>query len=321
MEIAIYDMRLEGAAAATLQQAVTGAIERGVAARIVFNQDHAKPIPVPPPAAVDWDLLKRIPWHFQPINGMPDLMHHKYVVRDAERPEAAVWTGSTNWTTDSWTREENVIVRVTSPEVAQAYRTNFEELWQYKDVARSGHFTPPEADVTLDGGAARLRPVFSPGRAHKMVHDIAQRIAGAARRLRICSPVLTSGPILATLAEVAGRQGLDASGVFDLTQMRQVQYQWEHGPSSGWKTGVFQSVIARMPFGAKASTPYESGSVHDFMHAKLVVADDCVFTGSFNLSHSGESNAENVLMIENAGVADEFAAYVDRVRARYPMPS
>jgi phosphatidylserine/phosphatidylglycerophosphate/cardiolipin synthase-like enzyme len=54
------------------------------------------------------------------------------------------------------------------------------------------------------------------------------------------------------------------------------------------------------------------------MHAKLVVADDVVFTGSFNLSHSGEKNAENVLEIADAGLAQQLGAFVDEVRARYP---
>jgi phosphatidylserine/phosphatidylglycerophosphate/cardiolipin synthase-like enzyme len=57
------------------------------------------------------------------------------------------------------------------------------------------------------------------------------------------------------------------------------------------------------------------------MHAKCLVADDTVFTGSYNLSHSGEDNAENVLEIEHPSTADLFAAYVDRVAARYPMLS
>jgi phosphatidylserine/phosphatidylglycerophosphate/cardiolipin synthase-like enzyme len=54
------------------------------------------------------------------------------------------------------------------------------------------------------------------------------------------------------------------------------------------------------------------------MHAKLVVADDVVFTGSFNLSHSGEKNAENVLEFEDAGLAGQLSTYVDEVRGRYP---
>jgi phosphatidylserine/phosphatidylglycerophosphate/cardiolipin synthase-like enzyme len=43
-----------------------------------------------------------------------------------------------------------------------------------------------------------------------------------------------------------------------------------------------------------------------------------VFVGSYNLSHSGEENAENVLEIESSQLADQFAAYIDTVHARYP---
>ena len=54
------------------------------------------------------------------------------------------------------------------------------------------------------------------------------------------------------------------------------------------------------------------------MHAKVVVADDTAFVGSFNLSHSGERNAENVLEIADAGLAKQLNAYVDGVRRLYP---
>ena len=54
------------------------------------------------------------------------------------------------------------------------------------------------------------------------------------------------------------------------------------------------------------------------MHAKVTVADDIVFVGSFNLSHSGERNAENVLEIADAAIADQLAAFIDGIRARYP---
>ena len=54
------------------------------------------------------------------------------------------------------------------------------------------------------------------------------------------------------------------------------------------------------------------------MHAKIVVADDAVFLGSFNLSRSGERNAENTLEIEDAELADRLAAFIDDIRARYP---
>ena len=54
------------------------------------------------------------------------------------------------------------------------------------------------------------------------------------------------------------------------------------------------------------------------MHAKVTVADDVVFVGSFNLSHSGELNAENVLEIADPVLAERLAAFVDEIRGTYP---
>ncbi len=312
LEIAIYDLRLEGEAARTLLDAVRSAVARGVAVRLVFNQDHPKPRPLPPPSAVDWDLLKQFGVPFEPVSGVPDLMHHKYVVRDG----SAVWTGSTNWTTDSWTREENVLVRVQSTGLAGWFRQDFEELWSTRRVAASGKFTPDW--VELPG--TRLRPFFSPGRGQKMSHEIAQRMASAARRIRIASPVLTSGPVLGTLAEIVKAGQVDVGGIYDSTQMAEVRHQWSANPLSAWKLAAFQAVVATHRFAGKVSTPYQVGSVHDFMHAKMTVADDTTFVGSYNLSHSGEMNAENVLEIESAAIADLCAGYIDRIQARYARP-
>ena len=54
------------------------------------------------------------------------------------------------------------------------------------------------------------------------------------------------------------------------------------------------------------------------MHAKVTVADDVVFVGSFNLSHSGELNAENVLEIADAALAERMAGFIDGIRSKYP---
>ena len=56
------------------------------------------------------------------------------------------------------------------------------------------------------------------------------------------------------------------------------------------------------------------------MHAKVVVTDDTAFVGSFNLSRSGERNAENVLEIHDATVADTLASYVDEIRGSDTRP-
>src|SRR5439155_19028493 len=116
------------------RDAFLGASACGVSVRLLYNLDATNPFPVPPPAETVPDLLEALPVPTKPVSGIPDLMHHKYAIRDDE----AVFTGSTNWTEDSWTRQENVIVRIASPELAHAYSLDFDELWQRPDVERSG---------------------------------------------------------------------------------------------------------------------------------------------------------------------------------------
>jgi phosphatidylserine/phosphatidylglycerophosphate/cardiolipin synthase-like enzyme len=306
LEIAIYDVNLPPDLVEIVGGALRDAQRRGVAVRLAYNLDHAKDLPVPPPPVTSPEVMEGLPFPTEPIPGVPDLMHHKYVVRDA----ASVWTGSTNWTHDSWTREENVIVTVDSPAVAARYREDFEQLWATRVVARSGKVdTAP-----VDG----MRVWFCPGRGEKLAHRIAKAIGSAQRRVRIASPVISSAPILGTLAQVASDGKVDLAGVVDATQIREVLTQWHENGNAEWKAPLLRTTLIRAPFSGKVTTPYAPGSVHDYMHAKVTVADDTVFVGSFNLSHSGELNAENVLEVQDPELAERLAAFIDEVRGRYP---
>ncbi|MES1247587.1 MAG: phosphatidylserine/phosphatidylglycerophosphate/cardiolipin synthase family protein [Actinomycetota bacterium] len=308
LEIAIYDLRLPDPLADTLKAAFATAQARGVSIRLAYNADGTDEarIPVPPPPQTIPELVEQLPFPTAAIPGIPDLMHHKYVVRDRR----AVWTGSTNWTADSWTREENVVVTLDSAAVAGRYLEDFEQLWTRRDVEKSGKVDP----LPVDG----VRVWFCPGRGEKLAHRIAKAIGTARRRVRIASPVISSGPILGTLAQVASDGKVDVAGVVDLTQIQQVLRQWHDNGNAEWKSPLLRTTLTRAPFSGKHSTPYAPGSVHDFMHAKVTVADDTVFVGSFNLSHSGERNAENVLEITDSGLADQLASFVDAARAKYP---
>jgi phosphatidylserine/phosphatidylglycerophosphate/cardiolipin synthase-like enzyme len=240
-------------------------------------------------------------------------MHHKYVVRDGN----AVWTGSTNWTNDAWTRMENLTVTVESSDLAAAYTQDFDQLWTKRHLEHTGTFDDEPA--TLVGGT-RVRALFSPGRGRKMGQLVATRIGQARERIRICSPVITSSPILGTLAEVLDDETCDALITVDGPQMAQALEQWRNDGRAAWKAPLYERVVRSGRLAAKASTPYAPNAVHDYMHAKLVVCDDWVLTGSYNCSHSGELNAENILDIRDATLADACAAYCERVHARYATP-
>ena len=312
LDMALYDVRFETDAGALVLATLLAAQQRGVAIRLVYNVDHPGPIPVPPPPEMKPEAIEALPVPTRGIAGVPDLMHHKFVVRDA----TDIWSGSTNWTDDSWSRQENVIVRVLeAPALAHAFTLNMDELWEHGKVEHSGRVQPRPVDV---GDGIEVRPWFAPEYGEALSHRVAKFLGRARRCIRIASPVLTAGPILGTLVEVVSEHRCDVAGVIDETQVDEVFRQWARNGVSAWKIPLLKTVLTTASFSGKLSTRWTPGSLHDFMHAKVVVADDVVFVGSFNFSRSGERNAENVLEIHDATVADRLATFVDEVRAGYP---
>ena len=306
LDLALYDVRVPGPAGDVIAGSLRAARERGVEIRLAFNLDDTQWSRrgrfFPPPPHTQPEILRELGVPIRGIPGEPDLMHHKYVIRDG----AAVWTGSMNWTVDSFTRQENVIAITTDD--AAAYARNFEELWERGRVDGTGDWEMPGA-------------WFTPGRGPELSQRIATAIGGARRRVRIASPVLTAAAVLATLAEVVAEDRVDVAGVSDGSQVANVFHQWRGNPRSRWKGPVLAKLLTGAEWAGKPTTPYRPDAVHDYMHAKVTVADDHVFLGSFNLSRSGELNAENVLERHDATLADRMSEFIDGIRARYPAIS
>ena len=141
---------------------------------------------------------RRMPFPTCGIPGIPDLMHHKYVVRDGE----SVWTGSMNWTTDSWTLQENVVVVVAAGARAGrgVHRRTSRSCGRRRNVDASGHQDPRRLE--LDG--RDVRAWFTPGHGEELSHRIgagdrpgararADRLAGDHRGRR-CSARSRSAP-------------------------------------------------------------------------------------------------------------------------------
>jgi phosphatidylserine/phosphatidylglycerophosphate/cardiolipin synthase-like enzyme len=307
IDVAIYDFDARAGATARVADALEAAMARGVRIRVAFNREREAEVTHNPPMTCDPDAIEGLEVPTRAVHDQGALMHHKYLVRDG----TDVWTGSTNWTDDAFSREENVIVRVSSPELARSYTRNFEQLWSKERIEPSGG----EGPIAALGRGAEAQALFAP-RGPSLAHRIAERIAAADHRVRLLSPVITSGAVLGTLAELAGRDSYDLAGAYDATQMREVVGQWNGWPPNHWKIAAWEVIRPRLS--GKVSTPWNAeGGVHDYMHAKVVVADDEVLTGSYNLSHGGEDNAENVLIIRSGALTPRFGAFVERVAARY----
>ena len=310
LDAAVYDFHPGQAGGAVIARALEAAAARGVAVRVAFNLDHiGAPVAEHPdqarPQAGDGDAIEGLSVPTRAIAGQGCLMHHKYVVVDRER----VMTGSVNWTDDALSREENVMLTIASPALADAYAANFADLWEGRRVEGTGGGGMP-----VRAGGVRVTPYFSP-HGDSLAHVVAAHVGEARRRLRVLSPVMTSGPVLGTIAEPAGRHGFDVAGAFDWTQMREVGAQWHDVPANRWKIAAWEGIAARLS--GKRSTPYRPGAVHDYMHAKVIVADQVALVGSYNLSRGGLENAENLVVVEDGGLADRLAAFTEKVAARY----
>lgn len=324
LDIAIYDWHLGPTPAAPIRAALAGRLAAGVRVRVVYDAGKSSvPFrvvgadPASPTSAATAAFIATLGEGIQsrPITGgdprMPKLMHHKYIVRDGGTPEAALWTGSTNFTDDSWTLQENNIVCFDSPQLCVYYLTDFNELWQRGDIATTG--LHDHGHVATGSGAVDV--AFAPGEGPQIDHAIAHRIGAAQRRLKLCTMLITSGTILGALSDVVhrGRVG-EYGGLYDRTQMQSVFEQW-HGTPAEWKIAAFQSVAQNLA--GKNSTRFAPGRPHDFMHNKIVVVDDTVITGSYNFSHSATENAENMVMVNDPELADRYDAYIARLVARY----
>ena len=127
--------------------------------------------------------------------------------------------------------------------------------------------------------------------------------------------IITSGAILGAIGDALHhREIAEYGGVYDRTQMESVFDQWQGTPAE-WKIKAF--ALAAGGLAGKRTTPYAPQSRHDFMHNKIIVADDTVITGSYNLSHSATENAENVLFIHDPELANRYNAYIDGLQQRY----
>jgi phosphatidylserine/phosphatidylglycerophosphate/cardiolipin synthase-like enzyme len=322
LHIAIYDFRLKKATLADpVVQALRDRAAAGVEVRIAYDQgkpqgDHVMLGSDPAPAEAAGvpgtaDFIQSIGGGVQSkaIKASPQLMHNKYVIRDGHTMDAALWTGSTNFTDDAWNLQENNILRIHSPILCALYETDFSELWSSGAIHTTGANDAGQA--TVDG--ILVEADFSPGDGRIVDQDISWVIGAATRRIRISSMVISSGTILGALSDIQDRGGIDFEGIYDGTQMAGVLKQW--AKANNPKADVFKKIAASLA--SKHSTPFTPTSRHDFMHNKIVVVDDIVVTGSFNFSNNAAKNAENVLTIHDATLANTYAGYIDGLVAKY----
>ncbi len=316
LDFALYDMRFSDALKNQFLAALREAAGRGAQVRICYDGD--KPLnpnlaagqdPAPPGTSAFVQSLG-FPW--RRIAGMK-LMHQKFIVRD----QSSVWTGSLNMTDDAFTLMENNVLEIDSPALGHFYTEDFEQLWEKENFDNTGNIKTNAVQLVFGGQPATARVLFSPGCGLEIDSEVARRVRAAQRRVRICSLLINSGTLIAALVDLLRAGRVAVSGIYDRTQMSDVYKQWQEVPQNRWKIPALQDVIARARLVGKNSTPYSPTGRHDYMHNKILVIDDTVITGSYNFSRSAQFNAENILFIESAPLAEAYSIYIDHLMQKY----
>jgi phosphatidylserine/phosphatidylglycerophosphate/cardiolipin synthase-like enzyme len=326
LDIAIYDFRLGGDAAAAVTAALRDRARDKVAVRIIYDAttEPGNGAPEISPAHLEAD--RKAPGtetfvnsfadiaQIRPVTGYRVLMHSKYLIRDADSDDAAVFLGSANYTNDSWGLQESNLLQIRSRPLASFFTENFIGLFA------TGRIPVNQTNRDVDAVSVSGVPVkvaFAPKQSPAIVKEIVGAIACARERLLVASGVVSSGPILAALSEAIDR-GMRLGGLYDGPQMDLVRRQWQAAHVGADKINTWDKVAGHLV--RKNSIPYDHNRPHrphNFMHNKLVISDDIVVTGSFNLSNHAMGNAEDVLFIQDAGVASAYAAYLEELEVRY----
>lgn len=279
IDAAVYDFDLANVAAALAR-----ARGRGVQVRFVTDTDTWTSTNSNVRTA--WRILSQAEIPIVDDRRGP-IMHHKFMVVDAQR----VWTGSWNWTTGDTYRLDNHAIEIDSPELAGSYGAEFERMFtqrQFGGAKRAGSGRARLSEIPAESYFAPKDPI---------TRRIVERVGAAASSVSFLAFSFTEDRIGdAMIARHAA--GIPIRGVFESTGSR------TRFSELGRLRGAGLDVL---PDG----NPYA-------MHHKLIVVDGATsIFGSFNFSaNAADDNDENILFVDDVGLARAFLGEVDRVVAR-----
>jgi phosphatidylserine/phosphatidylglycerophosphate/cardiolipin synthase-like enzyme len=278
VEVAAYQLNLW-----SIRDALLRAHQRGVAVRLVTETDNL-------------DEEEVLELQLAGVSIRSDqrgaLMHHKFVVIDSRE----VWTGSMNLTVNGAYRNNNNLIRLNAPWIADQYLEEFAEMFtedRFGALSLAGFPYPARAI-----GDSKAEVLFSPD--DQVAGRIVELLGGAQNSIHIMAYNLTFDQITEVVLERAAA-GVAVYAVFDEGQAN----------NQG-------SDVARL---REAGLDVVLDGNPRKMHHKVIVVDgELVITGSYNFSLSAEErNDENVLILFSTEIAALYLAEFEQlsVEANY----
>ncbi len=226
-------------------------------------------------------------------------MHHKFLVIDG----SAVWMGSTNFTRNDVYNNNNNALFIRSTQLAQNYAAEFEEMFTDKKFSASANSRPtPNPTLTING--VRVENYFSPEDGKVIEQRLVDLVNAATVSVRVMAFSFTVDE-LANAMISRHNAGVDIMALFEAR-------------------GSLQG--AMRPLGCAGIPVKQDGNPQTLHHKVIIIDNQIVVTGSFNFSKNAiEQNSENMLIIYDAQLAQQYTAQFDKLyndsRAEVPTAS
>jgi len=275
VDVAIYELNLW-----SIRDALIAAHRRGVRVRVVAESD-----------SFDYEEFGDLKDAGIAVLGdrREGLMHNKFIIIDGQE----VWTGSVNYTTTDMYFNNNNLLYIRSEDLAANYTQEFEEMFLGDHFGDDVQSDTPYPIVKIAGLA--VENYFSPddGAAQAVIDHLAQ----ARTSIEFLAFSFTSDPIAAAMLDAVQR-GVTVSGVMEEAQVNS-------NTGSEYENLRLGGADVRL-----------DGNRRNMHHKVMIIDDRIVVTGSYNFTASAENrNDENLLIIEDAALADQYRREFEKIYA------
>ncbi len=275
VDVAVFDLDLP-----ELVDALLKAKERGAGVRVVLDSENLDtPEVAEQVGRLEEDGIKVVG------DQREAFMHNKYIVVDG----AITWMGSWNMTENDTFRNNNNMIRFVNQQISAFYTTEFDQMFDGRFGPRK-QSSAPYPPLTI--GSSRVEVHFSP--KDGVAQYVLRRLEEARSSIRFMTFSYTSDPIAEAM--LAKQQaGLLVQGVFET----------QNASGTGSEFGKLKR---------GGIDVLEDGNCYILHHKVIIIDDRIVITGSYNFTASAEeSNDENLVVIDDSAVAQQYIAEFQRL--------
>ena len=214
-------------------------------------------------------------------------MHNKFAVIDRKQ----IWTGSMNYTVSDTYWSHNNLLRIDSPELAENYTSEFEEMFLDDRFGIGSPANTPHPVVKVQG--VSIENCFAPDDGCQTL--LTDLIKSARKSIQFLAFSFTSDPLAQALLERSAA-GVTVAGVFEESQVLS-------NIGSDYQRLLDAGIDVRLD-----SNP------RNMHHKVLLIDQNIVVFGSYNFTNSAEArNDENTIILTDPQVAAQFEQEFQRI--------